>query len=133
MEAADLAEDKVAAVQVGATIFFADKAGVRTDHHAVTTWAPVGRTRVVAATGKRKSVNVVSVVSPGGQIYFDVFEGSMNATRFVEFCAKLAHDCPPRRFGCRWQFRPHRQDCQKIRDLHRRRLSLFFYHLLARA
>ena len=85
---------KTAAAQVGATIFFADAAGVRTDHHAGTTWAPVGRTPVVAATGERKSVNMVSAVSPGGQIHFDVFEGSMNATRFVEFCAKLVHDCP---------------------------------------
>jgi transposase len=85
---------KAAAARVGATIFFADEAGVRTDHHAGTTWAPVGRTPVVAATGERKSVNMVSAVSPGGQIHFDVFEGSMNATRFVEFCAKLVHDCP---------------------------------------
>lgn len=32
------------AAEVGASIFFADEAGVRTDHHAGTTWAPIGRT-----------------------------------------------------------------------------------------
>jgi transposase len=32
------------AAQVGATIYFADEAGVRSDYHAGTTWAPVGRT-----------------------------------------------------------------------------------------
>jgi transposase len=82
------------AAVAGATIFFAEEAGVRTDHHAGSTWAPVGRTPVVTATGERKSVNMISAVSPGGQIHFDVFEGSMNAARFIEFCKKLVHDCP---------------------------------------
>jgi transposase len=85
---------KAVAAEVGATIFFADEAGVRTDHHAGTTWAPIGRTPVVTATGERKSVNMVSAVTPGGQIHFDVFEGSMNAARFIEFCTKLVQDCP---------------------------------------
>ena len=35
----------------GATIYFADEAGIRSDHHAGTTWALVGRTPVVRATG----------------------------------------------------------------------------------
>jgi hypothetical protein len=48
----------------------------------------------VTATGERKSANMISAVSPGGQIHFDVFEGRMNAARFIEFCAKLVHDCP---------------------------------------
>jgi transposase len=82
------------AAEAGATIFFADEAGIRTDHHAGTTWAPVGRTPVVAATGERKSVNMISAISPRGHLHFDLFEGSMTATRFLEFCKKLAHDCP---------------------------------------
>lgn len=80
------------AAAAGATIFFADEAGIRTDHHAGTTWAPVGQTPVVVATGERKSVNMVSAVSPRGEIHFDVFAGTMNAQRFIEFCAKLLHD-----------------------------------------
>ena len=35
----------------GATVFFADEAGLRSDYHAGTTWAPVGATPVVKATG----------------------------------------------------------------------------------
>ena len=35
----------VEAAAAGATIFFADEAGVRTDHHSGTTWAPVGAPR----------------------------------------------------------------------------------------
>ena len=71
---------RAAAAAAGATIFFADEAGVRTDHHAGTTWAPIGCTPVVTATGERKSVNMISAVSPGGHIHFDVFDGRMNAT-----------------------------------------------------
>ena len=32
------------AAQVGATIYFADEAGIRSDYHSGTTWAPVGQT-----------------------------------------------------------------------------------------
>ena len=41
--------------QEGAEIYFGDESGVRTDHHAGTTWAPVGQTPVVEVTGERKS------------------------------------------------------------------------------
>jgi transposase len=81
------------AAETGASIFFADEAAVRTDHHAGTTWAPVGQTPVVAATGERKSVSMISAVSQHGEIHFDVFYGTVNAERFIEFCKKLLQDC----------------------------------------
>ncbi len=39
------------AKKVGATVYFADEAGIRSDHHAGTTWAAVGETPVVKSTG----------------------------------------------------------------------------------
>lgn len=80
------------ASEVGATIFFADEASVRSDYHAGTTWAPVGQTPVVPATGQRFKVNMISAVSPKGGVSFDVFDGNMNAARFIEFCRKLVRD-----------------------------------------
>src|SRR5512133_2618980 len=56
------------AQQAGATIYFADEAGVRSDYHAGTTWAPVGRTPVVASTGDRFAVNLISAVSAKGTL-----------------------------------------------------------------
>jgi transposase len=50
----------------GAKIFFADEAGCRTDHHAGTTWAPIGQTPVVKGTGKRESIGMISAVSMRG-------------------------------------------------------------------
>lgn len=82
------------AAQAGAALFFADEAGVRTDHHAGRTWAPIGRTPVVTATGEKESVTMVSAIGTRGQLHFDVFEGTMNAARFIEFCKKLLHECP---------------------------------------
>ena len=78
----------------GAEVYFGDESGVRTDHHAGTTWAPVGQTPVVEVTGERTSVNMISAVSPGGALKFDVFFGSCNSTVFVEFLKKLVHDAP---------------------------------------
>ncbi|MBI1759661.1 MAG: IS630 family transposase [Actinobacteria bacterium] len=82
------------ATEAGASIFFADEAGVRTDHHAGATWAPVGRTPVVSATGDRQSVNMVSAVSPRGALHFQLVEGSMTAEVFTQYLTALLHDIP---------------------------------------
>jgi transposase len=80
------------AAQVGATIYFADEAGVRSDYHAGTTWAPVGRTPVVAATGDRFGVNLISAVTAKGKLRFAAYEGSLNGPVFIDFCRRLLHD-----------------------------------------
>lgn len=83
---------RAAAKAEGATIYFADEAGVRSDHHAGTTWAPVGRTPVVKATGARHSLNMVSAVTAQGLLRFATYTGSFTATRFIEFAKKLLAD-----------------------------------------
>jgi transposase len=82
------------AAQVGATISFADEAGVRSDYHAGTTWAPVGRTPVVATTGDRFGVNLISAVTAKGALRFAAYEGSLNGPVFIDFCRRLLHDAP---------------------------------------
>ena len=76
----------------GARIYFADEAGCRTDHHAGTTWAPVGQTPVVTGTGKRQSVGMVSAISMRGAMHWMVFEGMMNSELFTEYLGRLIHD-----------------------------------------
>jgi transposase len=77
------------AAEEGASIFFEDEAGVRTYHHAGTTWAPAGQTPVVITTGERTTVNMVSAISPRGELRFRVQEGKMNAGRFIDFLKAL--------------------------------------------
>jgi len=86
------------AAREGAAVFFADEAGVRTDYHAGTTWAEVGRTPVVRGTGNRKSVNMVSAVSPRGKLYFSFLDGNTNAETFTAFLGDLLHDIPGKIF-----------------------------------
>jgi transposase len=86
------------AVRCGAAIFFADEAGVRTDFHSGTTWAPVGETPVVTATGERKSIMMISAVSPRGELRFRIHEGSFRAAHFIEFCKQLIRDVENRIF-----------------------------------
>jgi hypothetical protein len=76
----------------GAMIYFADEAGVRSDYHAGTTWAPVGRTPVVKATGARFSLNMLSAVFAQGAPRFMIHEGTVNATVFIDFCKRLLRD-----------------------------------------
>jgi transposase len=82
------------AAEVGATIYFTDEAGVRSDYHAGTTWAPVGRTPVVATTGDRFAVNLISAVTAKGKLRFAAYDGHLNGPVFIDFCRRLLGDTP---------------------------------------
>ena len=86
------------AQQVGATIYFADEAGVRSDYHAGTTWAPVGHTPVVATTGDRVAVNLISAVTAKGALRFAAYQGTLTSPVFIDFCRRLLNDAQGRVF-----------------------------------
>ena len=71
------------AKQAGALIYFADEAGIRSDYHAGTTWAPCGETPTVQATGRRFGLNMISAVSGRGDFRFMVYEGTVTAKVFL--------------------------------------------------
>jgi transposase len=77
------------AKRLGAHIFFADEANVRSDYHSGTTWAPVGQTPVVERTGARHTLNMISAISPRGELRFMCHEGKFNALLFIEFINRL--------------------------------------------
>jgi transposase len=79
------------ALQKKAQIFFGDEAGVRSDHHAGTTWAKKGMTPVVSSTGARFGLNMISAVSAQGEFRFMVIKGRVGATQFIEFIKRLLH------------------------------------------
>lgn len=88
----DYPKIRAKADQVEATVYFADEAAVRSDHHAGTTWAPIGSTPVVARTGTRHTANMISAIEPRGSIHFTVFTGQADAQFFIDFCQQLLHD-----------------------------------------
>jgi transposase len=77
-----------------AMIFFGDEAGVRSDHHAGTTWGVRGKTPVVSSTGARFSLNLISAVSAQGEFRFMVLRGRVGAAQFIEFIKRLLHGMP---------------------------------------
>lgn len=83
-----------AAAQVGGTISFGDEAGLRSDFHAGTTWAPIGKTPVVKTTAARRSINMISAVTATGVMKFATYTGSFTAKLFIDFLKRLASDTP---------------------------------------
>ena len=77
------------AKEAGADIFFLDESSIRTDYHSGTTWAPSGKTPIVRSTAKREKVNMISAITPRGEMRFMVFEGKMDAQQFIEFLIRL--------------------------------------------
>lgn len=80
------------AKKAGARVYFADEVGIRSDHHAGTTWAARGKNPVVKTTGARFSLNMISAVTAQGLLRFSTFTGSMTAEKFIDFCQCLVAD-----------------------------------------
>jgi transposase len=75
----------------GADIFFADEAGIRSDFHSGRTWAPRGQTPVIRATGARFGFNMLSAISPKGNLRFMVVDGKVASKQFCEFLRRLCY------------------------------------------
>jgi transposase len=76
----------------GGTVFFVDEAGVRSDYHAGTTWAPVGQTPTVTGTGARFGLTMISVISAQGALRFSLLAGTLTGAGFIAFLQRLRHD-----------------------------------------
>jgi transposase len=74
----------------GANIHFGDAAHIRSDHHAGRTWGKRGETPVVAATGARHSMSLISAITSKGRMRFMIKEtGGVNADVFIDFLKRL--------------------------------------------
>jgi hypothetical protein len=73
------------AKRTGAVIYFVDEVSVRSDAHRETTPGKIGQTPVVAKSGDRFGLRLISAVSPSGDMRFATFQGRMNGVRFVQF------------------------------------------------
>jgi transposase len=72
-----------------AAIYWGDEMGLRSDHVTGTSYAPVGQTPVVRATGQRFGCNMISAITNKGALAFMVFTGKFQAPVFVEFLRRL--------------------------------------------
>lgn len=80
---------RAAAKRAKGEVWFADEAGIRSDAHSGTTWAPKGQTPIVSTTGARFGLNVISAVNRRGALRFMCVDGKVNAAVFIEFLKRL--------------------------------------------
>jgi transposase len=82
------------AKQEGAVIYWGDEMGMRSDHIAGTSYALLGQTPVVRATGQRFGCNMISAITNRGQLAFMVFSGKFDTRLFVDFMQRLIKQAP---------------------------------------
>jgi transposase len=80
-----------------AEILWLDESGLRSDHTAGRTWAPIGQTPVTKGTGKRFKANLIAAISNTGTLRFRVFEGRFTGPLFLDFLKRLTRDAKGRK------------------------------------
>jgi len=75
-----------------AEILWADESGLRSDHTAGRTWAPLGQTPITKGTGKRFKANLIAAVSNTGSLRFRVFDERFTGSVFLDFIRRLVKD-----------------------------------------
>lgn len=80
-----------------AEILGADESGLRSDHSAGRSWAPVGQTPVTRGTGKRFRANMIAAVSNTGTLRFRVFDDRFTGAVFLDFLKRLVRDARGRK------------------------------------
>jgi len=80
---------KKRAKKEGATIFFQDESGVRSDFHSGKTWALKGKTPIIETTGARFGLNMMGAISPRGEMNFMIIHGSVRSGEICDFLKRL--------------------------------------------
>ncbi len=70
-------------------IYWGDEMGLRSDHVAGTSYAPMGQTPIIRATGQRFDCNMISAITNRGHLAFMVFQGKFDGRLFVQYMRRL--------------------------------------------
>lgn len=87
--AKDFPAIKKLAKREGADLYFGGESPALSAYHAGTTGAPKGTTPVVVTAGSRFKVNVISAISPKGELRFMATKKKLTAKVFCEFLERL--------------------------------------------
>jgi transposase len=112
-----------------AEILWANESGLRSDHTAGGTWAPVGQTPVSKGTGQRFRANMIAAISNTGTLRFRVFDAKFTGPVFLDFLNRLVRDANGRKIVLIIDGRPaHR--ARIVRDWAAERRELLELHFL---
>ena len=73
------------AIELGASIVFADESGLSSHCVYGRTWGVKGKTPIVRVEDSRFRLNMFAAISPDGEIYFMIHEGLGTTERFCRF------------------------------------------------
>ena len=76
----------------GAMIYWGDETGISNQDQIGRSWAPRGQTPVVVRRARRLSQSLISAVNNRGLMRFMLYEGALNAARFIAFLGRLIKD-----------------------------------------
>ena len=97
--------------------------GLRSDHVTGTSYAPLGQTPVVRATGQRFGCNMISAITNPGALAFMVFQGKFKPV-FIEFMKRLLRQAKGKLYLIVDGHPVHRSACQTLRGRQREALRL---------
>ncbi len=75
-----------------AVIYWGDETGISNQDQIGRSYAPKGKTPVMARSAKRIARSMISAVSNRGLMRFMLYEGALNADRFLAFLRRLIKD-----------------------------------------
>src|SRR3712207_801327 len=75
-----------------AVIYWGDETGISNQDQIGRSYAPRGETPVIARTAKRVTRSMIAAVSNRGLMRFMLYEGALNADRFIDFLRRLVRD-----------------------------------------
>jgi transposase len=87
-----LPEVKEQAQEEGAQLHFVDEVGVKTNDQIGTSYAPKGETPVQEVPKSRMEQDVISSVTPDGDLLYWAFPGTMKAEKFISFLEHLVSE-----------------------------------------
>lgn len=75
-----------------AVIYWGDETGISNQDQIGRSWAPRGQTPVVGRSARRISKSMIAAVSNRGLMRFMLYDGALNADRFITFLRRLIKD-----------------------------------------
>jgi transposase len=75
-----------------ATVVFADESGIQTTPNVRRSWAKVGERLVLRTPAHHEKLSVISGVTPGGELYFEIHEGDVTGTEVIWFLEQLLEE-----------------------------------------
>jgi transposase len=120
---------KARARKEGALILWQDESGVRLQQLTpLAGYAPRGVKAVAKVSGKYIGVNMISALSNGGQLHFQLFEGKFTAQVFIDYLTRLVGEYAGRKIFliCDNHSTHHAKDVKAWAAGHLDEIELFF-------